>query len=574
MRGPLVLDLLLLLLLCVAPGKGQEVTVSLRSLGSPLPHLLAAPSPSPWPLFSCPGQAAGPEAQVQVVWAPEGGPAQLPCSSASPLQGLDLRIREVLWQHFPDSAPPGASPGPAAGPAPRGYTVLRLTPGGVRSGKQPLQPRVQLQERGLQRGDFSLWLRPARRADAGEYRASVSLRDRGSVSCHLRLRVGQASLTVASPSGALGALRSLDWVVLNCSFSRPDLPASVRWFRGAGRAPVLPAAHLYAAGSFLFLPHVGPADSGLWGCVLAYRDGFNVSITSNLTVLGLTPAAPLTVYAAAGTRAELPCHLPPEVGTQSPLSAQWSPPGGGPDLLVPGDRGNFTLRLDAVSRAQSGTYTCHVHLQGQGLQVTVTLAVITVTPKSSGFPGSVRQPFCEVSPSSGRERFVWSALGRESEGSTPGPWLPLQDTSLPSQPWQCQLYQGDRLLGTALYFPEHTGPGAWSSGGAPGASKAARLPLFLTLGGSFLLLLGAGAYGFHLWRRQTISQWRPRRFSALEQGVHPPEAQGKREELELEDPELEPEDPELEPGTEPEPEPELEPAPELELAMEPGPELK
>ncbi|XP_055962846.1 lymphocyte activation gene 3 protein [Sorex fumeus] len=533
MRGPPFLDLLLLLLLCVAPG-----------------------------------EASGAEAQVQVVWTPEGVPAQLPCISASPSQ--DLRIREVLWQHVPDSAPFGASPHPPApGPAeaaPRGYTVLRLTPGGVRSGKQPLQPRVQLRQRDLQRGDFSLWLSPARRADAGEYRASVSLRDRRghrSVACRLRLRVGQASRS-PSPSGAL---RASDWVVLNCSFSRPDLPASVRWFRGADRAPVPAAPRLYAAGSFLFLPQVRPADSGLWGCVLAYGDGFNVSITSILTVSGLTSPAPLTVYAAAGTTAELPCHLPPVVGTQSPLSAQWTLPGGGPDLLVPGDQGNFTLRLIAVSRAQAGTYTCRVRLQKQGFSVTVTLAVITVTPKSSGSPGSVSQPFCEVTPASGQERFLWIPLGRQSEDSTLGPWLLLQDPRLLSQPWQCQLYQGDRLLGTALYFPEHSRPGAWSSGGAPGASKAAHLPLFLTLGSIFLLLLGTGVYGFHLWRRQTISQWRPRRFSALEQGVHPPEAQSKREDLEPEDPELEPElEQELEPG--------LETAPELELAMEPGPELK
>lgn len=67
-----------------------------------------------------------------------------------------------------------------------------LAAGGLRSGRPPLQPRVQVEERGLQRGDFSLWLRPARRADAGEYRAAVHLRDR-SVACRLRLRVGQAS---------------------------------------------------------------------------------------------------------------------------------------------------------------------------------------------------------------------------------------------------------------------------------------------------------------------------------------------------------------------------------------------
>lgn len=74
---------------------------------------------------------------------------------------------------------------------------------------------------------------------------------------------------------------------------------------------------------------------------------------------------------------ELPCPLPPGVGTGSFLTAKWAPPGGGPDLLVTGDNGHLTLQLEAVSQAQAGTYTCRVHLQGQQLISTVTLAVIT-----------------------------------------------------------------------------------------------------------------------------------------------------------------------------------------------------
>lgn len=78
---------------------------------------------------------------------------------------------------------------------------------------------------------------------------------------------------------------------------------------------------------------------------------------------------------------ELPCRLPPGVETQSPLTAKWSLPGGGPDLLVAGDNGNFVLQLESVSQAQAGTYTCHIHLQGQQLSATVTLAVITGQPQ-------------------------------------------------------------------------------------------------------------------------------------------------------------------------------------------------
>lgn len=87
------------------------------------------------------------------------------------------------------------------------------------------------------------------------------------------------------------------------------------------------------------------------------------------------------MYAGAGSRVELPCRLPPGVQTQSSLIAKWAPPGGGPDLLVTGDNGNFTLRLESVSQAQAGTYTCRIHVQGQQLSTAVTLAVITGQPR-------------------------------------------------------------------------------------------------------------------------------------------------------------------------------------------------
>ncbi|XP_036312676.1 lymphocyte activation gene 3 protein [Pipistrellus kuhlii] len=485
----------------------------------------------PW-LWVAPGEAQGPGTEVPVVWAQEGAAAQLPCSLTTPLQDLSLRIGGVTWQHQPDSPP--AAP----------YTMLRLGRGGLRSGRPPLQPRVQLEERRLQRGDFSLWLRPAQRTDAGLYHATVYLRDRDRpVTCRLRLRLGQASMTASPP----GPLRTSDWVVLNCSFSRPEFPASVQWFRGPDRAPVQKSPHHHLEGSFLFLPRVSGADSGLWGCILTYSDGFRVSSTYNLTVLDPEPPGPLTLYAGAGSRVELPCPLPPGVGTPSSLTAKWAPPGGGPDLLVAGDNGNLTLRLEAVNPAQAGTYTCRIHLPGQQLITKVTLAVITVTPKSSRVPGDRRKLLCEVTPASGQERFVWSPQDKSSGGS-PGPWLEVQEASLLSQPWRCHVYQGERLLGTAVYVTELPGSGAQRSDRAPGALKTGHLSLLIALGILLLLLLVTGAFGFHLWRRP----WRPRRFSALEHGIHPPQAQSKTEDLEQE-PELELE-PELEPQPQPEPE--------------------
>lgn len=88
---------------------------------------------------------------------------------------------------------------------------------------------------------------------------------------------------IASPPGTL---KPSDWVILNCSFSRPDRPVSVHWFQGQSRVPVHNSPRHYLAESFLLLPQVSPLDSGTWGCVLTYRDGFNVSITYNLKVQG------------------------------------------------------------------------------------------------------------------------------------------------------------------------------------------------------------------------------------------------------------------------------------------------
>lgn len=85
--------------------------------------------------------------------------------------------------------------------------------------------------------------------------------------------------------------------------------------------------------------------------------------------------------------------------------------------------------------------------------------MFSVTPKSFGLPGNLRKLLCEVTPASGQEHFVWRPLDKPSWRSSPGPWLEVQEASLLSQPWQCHLYQGERLLGTAVYFTKLSGPG-------------------------------------------------------------------------------------------------------------------
>lgn len=78
-----------------------------------------------------------------------------------------------------------------------------------------------------------------------------------------------------------------------------------------------------------------------------------------------------------------------------------------------------------------------------------------MTPKSSGLPRSLGRLLCEVTPASGHEHFVWSPLDRRStRNSYPGPWLEMPAAKLFSQPWQCQVHQGKRLIGAAMYVPE------------------------------------------------------------------------------------------------------------------------
>lgn len=112
----------------------------------------------------------------------------------------------------------------------------------------------------------------------------------------------------ASPTGSL---RTSDWVILNCSFSRPDRPASVSWFRGQSQVPVQKSPHHHLAESFLFLPQVSPLDSGTWGCIITYSDGFNVSIVYNLTVLGNSSNLPLPLTTTPSYSTYIPSLSPP-----------------------------------------------------------------------------------------------------------------------------------------------------------------------------------------------------------------------------------------------------------------------
>ncbi|XP_072509910.1 lymphocyte activation gene 3 protein isoform X3 [Notamacropus eugenii] len=456
--------------------------------------------------------------EVQVVWAKEGFPVRLPCILSSTSQNLPTRPAflwkvTVIWQRWQDRIPQA-----------RWHTVFRVGPGGLRSVRLPPQPRLQLGGLSLHQGDFSLWLRPAWLTDAGEYRARVHF-EHGDLRCHLCLRFGQASVTASPP----GPVVTSGLVLLNCSFDRPDLPKAVLWSRG--RIPIIPSSQHFPVGNLLFLSHVTPSDAGPWDCCVIYPDGFNVSITHHLIVLGLEPLTQETVYVGEGSKVELPCHLSPAPGTMPGLIAQWTLPWGRGSCLVSGDdKSSFALRLDNVSRAQAGTYNCSLSFQGHQLSAVVTLAVITVTAKSFGSSSSRKGLLCEVTPMLRQEYLLWTTLDNQTLENPPGPWLEVGDEELKVDQWQCQVYQGIQQRGAVVYNLGLQGTGAQLSGGNPKALNGGKqLPLFLSLGILLLLFSGVGAAVFRLRPIQL-----PRRFSALECAAQSSHGQNKAEEMEPE----------------------------------------
>lgn len=53
---------------------------------------------------------------------------------------------------------------------------------------------------------------------------------------------------------------------------------------------------------------------------------------------------------------------------------------------------------------------------------------------------------------------MWRSLHSPAQWRIPGPWLEVPEARL-LEPWQCQLYQEEKLLGAAVYTAEPSMPG-------------------------------------------------------------------------------------------------------------------
>lgn len=98
-------------------------------------------------------------------------------------------------------------------------------------------------------------------------------------------------------------------------------------------------------------------------------------------------------------------------------------------------------------------WDCNFDNQGVKTPTRVLPSNFSVTHQSLGLPGSLGKLMCEVTPASGQERFVWRHLNNGSR-SSPGPGLEIQETRFLAEPWQCQLFQGQKLLGAAVHIAE------------------------------------------------------------------------------------------------------------------------
>nr|XP_020850018.1 lymphocyte activation gene 3 protein isoform X3 [Phascolarctos cinereus] len=301
-----------------------------------------------------------PRKEVQVVWAKEGFPVQLPCILSSIHQNLSRRHSflwrvTVTWQRWQDRTPQASW-----------YTVFRVGPGGLRSVRLPPQPRLQLGGLSLHQGDFSLWLRPAWLTDAGEYRARVHF-ENGDLRCHLCLRFGQASglepLTQKTVYVGEGSKVELPCHLSPALGTMPGLIA--QWTLPWGRGSCLVSGDDKSSFA-LRLDHVSRAQAGAYNCSLSFQ-GHQLSAVVTLAVITVTAKS----FGSSSSRKGLLCEVTPTLRQEhflwTTLDNQTleNPPGPWLEL------GDEELQVEQWQcRVYQGTQQCGAVVYNLGLQGT------------------------------------------------------------------------------------------------------------------------------------------------------------------------------------------------------------
>lgn len=316
-------------------------------------------------------------------------------------------------------------------------TVHKLLPSGVTYTGLLAKSRALVPPSSIDQGIFSLHLKDLMEQDAGMYYA-VSKYGGRKQQCSVTLRIIKV---IQFPHGPLPENHSVN---LTCRIVDPDNSSTtVLWLHNG--ILVQPSNRISVNGISLYLHSLTQEDDGRWSCEV---DGARSSVT--LMVVGISGPDPLSVYTALGSSVELPCnitHLPMKLHQ----SFHWSK-----------DEKNINynkqvLVLNHVNPEDAGTYRCHTTYKSQRLTRRIEVRVIQVSPSGPVFTkeGSHLQLLCNISGSTGKERFQWTgpSLPDGQRSFIKGPKVNLPDVhTQDSGAWTCSVYGMNGILGEVEHW--------------------------------------------------------------------------------------------------------------------------
>ncbi|XP_075698458.1 lymphocyte activation gene 3 protein [Rhinoderma darwinii] len=267
-------------------------------------------------------------------------------------------------------------------------TVHKLLPSGVTYTALQATSRALVPPSLIDQGFFSLHLKDLTEQDAGTYYA-VAKYGGSKTQCFVTL----STITLTqSPHGPLPENSSVN---MTCRIDDPENSSTtVSWLHHGNR--VQPSSRISVNGSSLYLHRLTQEDHGKWSCEV---DGAKSSVT--LLVVGIS--GPLSVYTAMGSSVVLPCNIT-HLSMERRPRVHWSR-----------DKKNIhdnkqALVLNHVRPEDAGIYQCETTYKSQRLTKRIELKVIQVSPSGPVFAreGSHLQLLCNVTGSSGKERFQWT----------------------------------------------------------------------------------------------------------------------------------------------------------------------
>eukprot|EP00079_Xenopus_tropicalis_P037688 XP_017951459.1 PREDICTED: lymphocyte activation gene 3 protein [Xenopus tropicalis] len=297
--------------------------------------------------------------------------------------------------------------------------------------------RVSIHPSPFELGDFSLHLDNVGEGDAGRYQG---LAQYGGTKheCTVTLHI------IGVTQSPLGDLPESSSVTLTCSgaSSLYNPHPRLRWLHGGN--PVLPSNRFLQSENRLIIRALTQADRGEWSCELG---GARASL--QLTVLGISGPAFLSLYTSVGVQAALPCTL--NETPQGLLTVQWHHNAGSLD------QNSQVLTISPVSSEDAGMYRCDITYKGHVMTRRIQLKVIQVYSSGSAFmrEGSALQLLCNVSGSDGGEKYVWTgpnpASGRRNQQDGAVLDLPAVQTG-DTGVWNCSVYGKQGLVGQLQYM--------------------------------------------------------------------------------------------------------------------------